>query len=293
MIEKTQVKIYILIATSKKRTNLLINRSLKSVYSQTKIIPENIEVVIVDDNIRTFENKISIEYDKIINLVTELRDRLKLTKNQFKTRILTNIKTQFKSGTGAWNTGIEFINKQNKNKKSFTAILDDDDEYKDDFLQKCITKINNYTLAVFAPIIWKGTDFEQINYIKKEELTAKHFFIGNPGVQGSNMFFMSDVLYEIGGFDENMPSTTDRDLMIRFFDLLDKFQNLENRIIVLNEPLIIHYANGNDRVTDNKILKKEGLDIFYNKYKSRFSETDFQKSLNRAKKFFEYKYEKQ
>jgi hypothetical protein len=258
MIEKTKVKIYILIATSKKRTNLLINRSLKSVYSQTKINPKNIEVVIVDDNIRTFENKTSIEYDKIVNLVKELRNKLKLTKNQFITHVLTNIKTQFKSGTGAWNTGIEFINKQSKNEKSFTAILDDDDEYKDNFLQKCITKINNDTLAVFAPIIWKGTDFEQINYIKKEKLTAKHFFIGNPGVQGSNMFFRSDILDKIGGFDENMPSTTDRDLMIRFFDLLDKFQNSENRIIVLNEPLIIHYANGSDRVTDNKIFKNEG-----------------------------------
>jgi len=94
MIEKAKVKIYILIATSKKRTNLLINRSLKSVYSQTKINPKNIEVVIVDDNIRTFENRTSTEYDKIVNLVTELRNKLKLTKNQFKTHILTNIKTQ-------------------------------------------------------------------------------------------------------------------------------------------------------------------------------------------------------
>ena len=285
------VKIFIIIATSKKRTSLLINRSLKSVYSQDKVNPNKIEIIIVDDNIRVSKNEVSIEYKKIKKSVSELRDKFKLNKNQFKTHILTNQKTQFKSGTGAWNTGIEFIKKQNI--KSFTAILDDDDEYKENYLYQCIKHINNNTFAVFVPIIWKGKNFEQINFIKKEELTAKHFFIGNPGVQGSNMFFRSDILDEIGGFDENMPSTTDRDLIIRFLDYLNNFQIKKNEIVVLKEPLVIHYADGKDRVTDNIKDKKEGLDIFYQKYKSRFSEEDFQKSLKRAKEYFGYEYIKQ
>jgi len=291
MIEKKQIKIHIIIATSKKRTKLLINRSLKSIYFQTKINPENIEIVIVDDNIRLPKNNISIEYEKIKKLVTKLRHELNLTNNHFKTHILTNINTKFKSGTGAWNTGIEFIKKQNIN--SFTAILDDDDEYKENYLYNCIKQIDNNTIAVFAPIIWKGKNIKQVNFIKEEELTAKYFFIGNPGVQGSNMFFRSDILEKIGGFDENMPSTTDRDLMIRFFDYLNKVENSAYKIVVLNEPLVIHYANGNDRVTDNKKAKKKGLDLFYQKYKSRFSKEDFQKSLKRAKEYFGYEYNEQ
>lgn len=285
------VKIFIIIATSKKRTSLLINRSLKSVYSQDKVNPNKIEIIIVDDNIRVSKNEVSIEYKKIKKSVSELRDKFKLNKNQFKTHILTNQKTQFKSGTGAWNTGIEFIKKQNI--KSFTAILDDDDEYKENYLYNCIKQIDNNTIAVFAPIIWKGKNIKQVNFIKEEELTAKYFFIGNPGVQGSNMFFRSDILEKIGGFDENMPSTTDRDLMIRFFDYLNKVENSAYKIVVLNEPLVIHYANGNDRVTDNKKAKKKGLDLFYQKYKSRFSKEDFQKSLKRAKEYFGYEYNEQ
>lgn len=282
------IKTFIIIATSKKRTDLLINRSLKSVYSQKNINFEKFEIIIVDDNIKISKNEFSTEYEEIKKSIKKLRDKLGLKNTQFITHLLKNTKTQFKSGTGAWNTGIEFIKEQRKNIKSFTAILDDDDEYKEKYLQECIKQINSKTLAVFAPIIWKENNFERIHYIKKEELTPKHFFIGNPGVQGSNMFLRSDILEKIGGFDENLPSTTDRDLMIRFLDYKNNFS--DSSIIILNEPLVIHYANGNDRVTDNKTLKKEGLDIFYKKYKSRFSDTDFQKSILRAKKFFQYEY---
>ncbi len=283
-----QTKIYIIVATSKKRTDLLINRSLKSIYSQKKIDIENIEIIIVDDNFKIQKNEFSMEYKIIKNSIKKLRDILDFKKNQFKTHLLKNTKTQFKSGTGSWNTGIEFIKELRQDKNSFTAILDDDDEYKDNYLQECIKQINSKTLAIFAPIIWKEKEFERIHYIKNEELTSKHFFIGNPGVQGSNMFFRSDILEKIGCFDENLPSTTDRDLMIRFLDYAKQYP--KNSISVLKEPLVIHYATGNDRITDNKILKKKGLDIFYKKYKLRFSENDFQKSISRAKKFFQYEY---
>jgi len=283
-----QIKIYIIIATSKKRTDLLINRSLKSIYSQRKINIENIEIIIVDDNLKNLKNEFSMEYKTIENSINKLRERFEYKKNQFKTHLLKNTKIQFKSGTGAWNTAIEFIKEQRQNKNSFTAILDDDDEYKNNYLQECIRQINSETYAIFTPIIWKEKEFERIHYIKKEELTSKHFFIGNPGVQGSNMFFKSDILEKIGGFDENLPSTTDRDIMIRFLDYKNNYPN--NSIAILNEPLVIHHATGNDRVTNNIILKKEGLDIFYKKYKSRFSEVDFQKSISRAKKLFRYEY---
>ena len=283
-------RINIIIATSKKRTNLLINRALKSVYSQKDINGENINVIIVDDNLRISENKFSEEYEIIKNRVYELRSKLNLKENEYKTFVIRNTKKQFFSGTGAWNTGIEFIKEQRLNKISFTAILDDDDEYKNNYLHKCLENIDKNTLAVFAPIIWREKELERIHYIKKMELTPRHFFIGNPGVQGSNMFFRSEILEEIGGFDENLPSTTDRDLMIRFLDHIEKNYH-KSPIVVLEEPLIIHYADGKDRVTDDKIKKKQGLDLFYKKYRHRFSKADFIKSLERAKQFFNYEYE--
>ncbi len=284
-----ETKIYIIITTSKKRTSLLINRALKSIYSQKNISGENIEVIIVDDNPIESKNAFSEEYEIIKNKVSELRNIHKLKENQFKTFVIKNKRKQFFSGTGAWNTGIDFIKKHRQEKLSYTAILDDDDEYKINYLSECLRHTNKNTIAIFAPIIWKESVIERIHYIKKEELTPRHFFIGNPGVQGSNMFFKSELLEEIGGFDEDLPSTTDRDLMIRFLDHVEKNYNKSN-MVVLREPLIIHYADGKDRVTDDKIKKKQGLDLFYQKYKHRFSETDFLKSLERAKKLFGYEY---
>ena len=129
-------KIYVIIATSKKRNDLLINRSLKSIYYQSKINFENIEIIVVDDNFRISENEFSTEYKIIKSSIKKLRSKLGLEKKQLITHLLRNIKTQFKSRTGAWNTAIEFIKEQRQNNNSFTAILDDDDEYKNNYLQE-------------------------------------------------------------------------------------------------------------------------------------------------------------
>ena len=273
-MDNKDFKIYVIIATSNNRTPLLINRALTSVYSQKDVNGENIEIIIVDDNIRTSTKSFSSEYEIIKEKVWKLRQAFSLHENQFKTFVIPNIRKQFFSGTGAWNTGIDFIkNHKNNNILTYTAMLDDDDEYKQNYLSECIKHIGEDTLAVFAPIIWKGPNLEQINYINKEELTQRHFFIENPGIQGSNMFIKSKLLEEIEGFDENLPSTTDRDLMIRLLDHIEK--NYSNdKIVVLKEPLVIHYANGKNRVTDDKIKKTEGLDLFYKKYKHRFSTED-------------------
>ncbi|MBN2693342.1 glycosyltransferase family 2 protein, partial [bacterium] len=284
------IKIYIIIATSKKRTELLINRSLQSIYSQKKINTKNIEIIIVDDNIRMQENSISEEYIKIKEKIELLRTKFEFFKDEYKTHLLSNTRTQFNSGTGAWNTAIDFIKNERDNNASYTAILDDDDEYKENYIYEIIKRCKSNTVAIFTTIIWRDNNFERINNIEKEKLTPKDFFIGNPGVQGSNMFFSSDILEMIGGFDENMPSTTDRDLMIRFLDYLNQNNISKDLILVLDEPLVIHNAMGSDRVTDNLILKKRGLDIFYNKYKTRFTELDFRSSIERAKKLFKYEY---
>ncbi len=266
----------VIIATSQKRTDWLINRSLFSVYNQDGINKSECSVIVVDDN------KDKSEFVKIQKQVDFLRNKLNLNPTDFPTTVIKNRRTQFMSGTGAWNTGIFEANNISPN--GFVSILDDDDEYLSSHLSDCISAIKPNTVAVFQRLIWYNNEKSTMNVdLTKESLTAEDFFIGNPGVQGSNMFFKSQNFVDIGGFDERLPNTTDRDLMIRFL-----WKNELSKIEVIEKIGVIHYNHKRQKVNNDIQRKQQGLDLFYKKYKQDFSEEAYIKSLWRAKRCFNY-----
>lgn len=270
------MKFSVIIATSQNRTDWLINRSLTSVYNQLGIDKSEWCVFVIDDN----ENE--SEFSEIKKRIELLRKDLRLNETDFPTTVLKNTRTRFMSGTGAWNTGIFEAYKQLP--KGFVSILDDDDEYLPNHLIDCATAISENAVAVFQRLIWQNDDTSTMNVdLTKDQLTAENFFIGNPGVQGSNMFFKTQNLVDIGGFDETLPNTTDRDLMIRFL-----WKNHTDNIAVLETIGVIHYNHKREKVNNDIPRKKQGLDLFYQKYKAHFSEEAYQKSLGRAKAFFKY-----
>jgi glycosyltransferase involved in cell wall biosynthesis len=179
---------------------------------------------------------------------------------------------------------------------SYVAILDDDDEYLPDYLSTCYqqrTEKNIYA-AIFCRLIWKTGDTEVVHELTSDLLTPRNFFIGNPGVQGSNLFIKATILLDIGGFDETFPSATDRELMIRLLDEIERHNQVSNQkylLKVVEKPLVIHHNHGGKRVNSNIFLKKAGLDLFYQKYCTRFSKQDFLSSLERAKRLFQYEYQ--
>ncbi len=270
------MKFTIIIATSQNRTDWLINRSLTSVYKQIGIDKSEWNVFVVDDN----ENE--SEFSEIKNRIELLRNNLQLNDTDFPTSVLKNTRTRFMSGTGAWNTGIFEAYRLFPN--GFISILDDDDEYLPNHLTDCVTAISENTVAVFQRLIWQNDDTSTMNVdLTKDQLTAENFFIGNPGVQGSNMFFKTENLIDIDGFDETLPNTTDRDLMIRFL-----WKNDLNNIVVIETIGANHYNHKKQKVNNNIPQKQNGLDLFYKKYKVHFSEEAYQKSLARANAFFNY-----
>lgn len=270
------MKFSVIISTSQNRTDWLINRSLNSVYRQIGIDKSEWNVFVVDDN----ENE--VEFSEIVKRIERLRKDLQLKETEFPTTVLKNTRTRFMSGTGAWNTGIFEAYKQFP--KGFVSILDDDDEYLPNHLTDCLTAISENAVAVFQRLIWLNDDKSTMNVdLTKDQLTTENFFIGNPGVQGSNMFFKTQNLVDIGGFDETLPNTTDRDLMIRFL-----WKNDTNNIVVIETIGVIHYNHKREKVNNDIQRKKQGLDLFYKKYKAHFSEEAYQKSLLRAKAFFNY-----
>jgi len=199
----------VIIATSQKRTKWLINRSLKSVYRQIGIDKTQWTIFVIDDN------EDETKFAEIQKRIEQLRNTLQLNPSDFPTIILKNTRTRYMSGTGAWNTGI--FEAYGLFPNGYLSILDDDDEYLPNHLTECLTAISENSVAVFQRLIWQNDDNSTMDVeLTKGQLMAEYFFVGNPGVQGSNMFFKTESLVEIGGFDETLPNTTDRDLMIRF-----------------------------------------------------------------------------
>ena len=310
--------VIVIIATSLSRTNLLLERSLKSVYEQTNINPH--QIYIVDDNPIKDNELFSDEYSEIKKVIKTLREKILKSKfepfkqqretydikfdNFFHTTLIKNTRTKGYSGTGAWNTGA-FKALQYSNRNYFLAFLDDDDEWESNYLetlynsvikseQKIIDgKTKNIktiaSVAGFLRIEYKRKIKIQAN---KETFTKDDFFISNTGLQASNLFIELKTFWTIGGFDESLKSATDRDLAIR----LIQHENIRpsNKIKFIDEILVKHYAISANRVTTNRHNKIQGLDAFYRKYLHQFSESLQEKSLTRANKLFNYNlYDKQ
>lgn len=113
-------------------------------------------------------------------------------------------------------------------------------------------------------------------------LYVEDFLTGNPGIQGSNLFVRLSVLLAVGGFDEGLRSTTDRDLCIRIAELGTV------RYGQLPVPLVNHYADSNRLrlSTSGSEAKLEGLTAFWRKYVGRMTTAQRQAFLTRAATVF-------
>ncbi len=257
------IKIGALITTSMGRIDELFNRSLKSALKQT-MQPD--VIIVVDDND-------DIALSRIIKRKIEDLNIPYL-------HYLSNTHTKHMSGCGAWNTGLEFLKKRN-GKESYVAILDDDDEWDIDYIKHCKSELVKTPLAVFAFL--KRTDCPNASFFSHIDLSIDKYLVGNPGVQGSNMFFRIDALESIGYFDESLPSCTDRDLMIRFIAHFGT-----DKISVIPKVLVKHNIHEGS-VTSDFTKKRTGLDVFYKKHLWRYKCLELlNQSLVRAERLFSY-----
>lgn len=294
--------VIVVIATSMERTDMLLERSLRSVYEQENVNPRAIYVV--DDNKKINSNdRNSGQYYIIKRKIKNFRRdffgrKLKcnfqdVPDSLFHTSIVSNTRTHGNSGTGAWNTGafraLEFST------KNYLAILDDDDEWHPSYLRECLDKsqireTENHkerVVAVITGILRKEPDKTIEMIIAPSDFTAENFFIGNPGFQGSNMFIRLDTFWKIGGFDESMRSATDRDLAIRLIEY--QLSSNSARFQFNEKCLVTHYVHAG-QVTSNFNNKCQGLDLFYRKYLHLMDENIKKKSMERAKRLFNYNY---
>ena len=269
----------VVIATSCGRTELLRDRSLVSVYLQRGVDPSRVRVVVVDDNAAREE------FDRVCRAVRSLRASLDLRDDHFPTTCTRNARTSGHSGTGAWNTALDRMSAEALMPASWVAFLDDDDEYLPDHLAACLGGCEGDVVGVFERLEWVRSTGVEPRPFGINDLTPEAFFVGNPGVQGSNMFIEFRALQTLGGFDETLPNTTDRDMMIR---LLRYAQETGRGVRALESVGARYHDHDGPRVNTDMERKHLGLARFYERHARDFSEASRRASYERARRLFGY-----
>lgn len=262
----SQPAIAVVIATCD-RGNLLAERALPAVVRQS-YIPDYL--VVVDDS--QPENR--PRNQQIVASATTGKVRATYREN-----------SRTKGASGSWNTALAFLHANAQDPSNlFVAVLDDDDSWAPDYLQRCFEQVCERNLDMVAADIHRleTTPEDALLTTAPDRLCAADFLTSNPGIQGSNLFVRLSVLLRAGGFDEELRSTTDRDLCIRIADLgTVKY----GRLAV---PLVQHFADD-----DRKRLsirgaeaKLSGLTSFWKKYAGRMTMPQHQAFNERAWRLF-------
>lgn len=161
---------------------------------------------------------------------------------------------------------------------TYIALLDDDDIWHSTYLHECEQKLNGEDFII-SGLVYSNEDGKQRLSIP-QTVSLDSFLRGNPHIQGSNTFIKFSTLLRAGLFDENMSSTTDRDIFTRVMLLNPTYT-------VLNEYFVEADAfNSRKRITNGHEKKTDGLKKFYYKYSGYMSDAIKHAFFERAEHLF-------
>lgn len=251
------------------RLSMLRDRALRSVRAQTRP-PDH--VVVVDDS------KQSLRPD-VRNLVrdADLPGKVAYLEN-----------SRSPGASGGWNTAVDFLLGAGGAPASvFVAILDDDDAWAPAYLERCAALATAERLDMVASGLRRieSQAAAPIQIDAPPALNAADFLTDNPGIQGSNLFLRLSILLAAGGFDEALPSATDRDLCIRIAE------SGAVRYGRLTDALVDHFADsGRARLsTRGAPTKLDGLTAFLRKYAGRMTAGQRRAFSERAATLFDWR----
>jgi len=246
------------------RPGLLAKRALKSIASQSR--PSDILIVVDDSDseIRRLNRRVVDEFEGGDIQVIYLENR------------------RTPGASGAWNTALREL--QRIAPSSFVAILDDDDMWEPNYLERCKNEAvtRNLDMVATGIVFNRSGEEESLLLRSPESLAVSELLVRNPHIQGSNLFVRLSRLLEAGGFDEALRSTTDRDICIRLADLGTV------RYGRIHDCLVQHYAES-DRPrlsTPGSAAKIAGLRGFYRKYRARMSAQQKEAFIHRSVEVF-------
>lgn len=260
-------RVAVLIAT-KNRPGLLSSRCLPSVVAQTER-PDL--VVVVDDSSPDlrYETRRAVETFARANV----RPCFKYLRNE-----------RTRGASGAWNTGLHWMAARWPVCRTTVAFIDDDDSWEPDHLALATGPIRAGAADVVATGMLRidGPGEPGLRQLPPETLKPTDFLVGNPHIQASNLVARLDLLLDAGGFDEALPSCTDRDLCIRLADLG------RARYLAVPQVTVRHHAEGGrTRLSlPGSRAKTAGLDGFWRKYRDRMAPSERERFIERGERLF-------
>eukprot|EP00818_Percolomonas_sp_WS_P005507 CAMPEP_0117456552 /NCGR_PEP_ID=MMETSP0759-20121206/11937_1 /TAXON_ID=63605 /ORGANISM="Percolomonas cosmopolitus, Strain WS" /LENGTH=416 /DNA_ID=CAMNT_0005249897 /DNA_START=131 /DNA_END=1378 /DNA_ORIENTATION=- len=206
----------------------------------------------------------------------EVREWIDDSNNLPQLTVMTN-KRKRNSASGAWNTAIEHIENIEQSKQEdadiFLAFLDDDDTWESIHIETCLQTLEHSAGkadVIVSGIVRHTSENCSHNHAihPPEDITPDLCMVKNPHIQGSNLFVRLEKMLEAGLFDENLPSCTDRDLVIRLLDVRSTFSSVDQKWTVNHNSLL------QDRLsTRGSETKTNGLRLFYHKYRHRMTDS--------------------
>jgi broad specificity phosphatase PhoE/glycosyltransferase involved in cell wall biosynthesis len=239
------------------RFDLLALRALPSILTQSRL-PDRI-LVVVDQSPSELPDDALAEQARRLRALC--RGRVRLT-------VMRNRRTPARA-SGAWNTGLDQLHRDIRQPDLvFVAVLDDDDAWEADHLECCFSVALGGDLNMVASGLIRHETAGDPGHRHSipSLLDARELFVRGQHIQGSNLFVRLDLLLLAGGFDERLPSCTDRDLCLRLVALE------ELRFGSTDRHTVHHYADPRpDRLsTPASPAKLDGLTRFFRKHGLRF-----------------------
>ena len=258
------------------RIDLLRQRSIPSILAQSRL-PDRLVIVVDQSKDELSDSELKALAD---SLQADCSGRLPVT-------VLRNRRTQQRA-SGAWNTGIDQLHRDGHIMRQpdlwFVAILDDDDAWEPEHLEACLEEAvaADLNMVVSGLIRHDFIDDAGRRQTIPQTLEPREQFIGGQHIQGSNLFVRLDILLQVGGFDEHLPSCTDRDLCIR----LSALPML--RFGCTSCHTVHHFADARaDRLSaPSSSAKFDGLTRFWLKHADRFDEAARTEAAERALRLF-------
>lgn len=258
-------ELVVLVATAD-RPRLLTQRALRSIHRQS-VVPDR--VIVVDDSKSLKARELNKRYLKLF------RPSVEYLRNRRTTGL-----------SGALNSGLDHCLRLSSTTadKLFVAVLDDDDEWANNHLEACcqVALAENCTMVVSGLIRHDSENPEGRPHTIPARLDSRELFIRGQHIQGSNLFLRLDHVLQAGGFDERLPSCTDRDLCLR----LVRLPNL--RFGSTGRHTVHHYADeGRERLSyPRSEAKLTGLTRFWQKHADRFDPEAQEEASERAFSLF-------